>query len=56
MFKCVSSFGNVHACSAHKGQKRALDLLELELQAIDCLGAGTKPRSSARAVHTPNRC
>lgn len=37
----VSLYGYVHmSAGAHRGQKRALDLLKLELQAIACCLSG----------------
>jgi hypothetical protein len=50
--KCVP-----HVCSTHRGQKRASDPLELELQALVSCSTqvlGTELRSSARTARTLN--
>jgi len=59
LFIHVHAFGSILLClcGAHKGQKRASDLLELELQVVvGCLMwvLGTELRSFARAANTLN--
>lgn len=46
----------IYECSTHRGQKRILDPLGLELQALwaTWLGSGKQPQSSARVAGTLN--